>query len=161
MKKILLTILIVFSVIQVKGSSNQYSIKELNAQVEIPSSYVVLSRDSTDEVIKKYGFSKESFANLFNVYNSYLIAFDPISFLELHISMISGETTKEIDNLKYASDSVVSSLGKGYSMKLGEYKIYNNNQAKYFLFSYDLPDATAGHLFISKYKTIIISPNVC
>lgn len=146
-----LSILTVYAV-----NTNTYQIDELDMSIDIPTEYVVFTRDmeSDDLNLETYGLTKDELLYVMEAGNIYMSILDKDNNFEILITMVENdlEDLNEFDDT--AITALVSLLKEEYE-KLGviidRYDVYQHSQAK-FVKIYQSSDE--GTIFGLQYYTI-------
>ena len=139
MKKIcllILAIIVLFSFhVTALASSETYSLDELGMTIDIPSEYIVFTRDidGSDPALSAYGIDKEDMLDFMESNNIYLNAMDEQVSFEIVVTM-TGSTTND---LNLWSDTELEALESFFESADNEknviekYEIYQHEQTKF------------------------------
>ena len=161
--KRLLSFLIMFfllsaTVVVFASSSNTYSIDELDMSIDIPSEYVVFTRNISDDDpnLSVYGISKNALLEMMESKNIYLNAWDNTVGFEIIVTMIQSS----LSNFKDLSDSTLnflaSSISPSYAdlgIALEKYEIFRHDQTKFIKLYISQPNGT-GTAYGLQYYTV-------
>ena len=95
--------------------SQTYSLDALGMSIDIPSEYVVFTRDIADDDpnLSAYGLSKNDMADLMESGNIYLNAWDKDVNFEIIVTMIDST----ISDFNLMSDTMLNTLGTSFEDK--------------------------------------------
>ena len=144
--------------ISVSAASSTYDVNEIGMHINLPSDYVVFTRDihADDPNLSKYGFTKDKLLTHLQEANIYLDAWDEAVEHEIVIVMeedLSGDYHQYSDT---ELTTMISSYGTGFAdagIQLIDSGIYRHSQAKFTKFS--LSQTENGEaLYVMQYHTI-------
>lgn len=116
--------------------SQTYSLDALGMSIDIPSEYVVFTRDIADDDpnLSAYGLSKNDMADLMESGNIYLNAWDKDVNFEIIVTMIDST----ISDFNLMSDTMLNTLGTSFEdeyaksgITVEKYEVYQHDQAKF------------------------------
>lgn len=143
-------------------------VDELNAQIFIPESYIVFDKNMSpdNEAFQTLEMSGKEFLFRMNLLGASIDAIALDNMSEILLNIKQNDFTKEVRDLKNASEDTILGLGLGFSKAFGEYSIYESNQLKFLVFEYEMDHVNAlDHInsektYVIKYKTIVSSKDV-
>ena len=133
---LLLTIAISISTTAYAASSKTYILDDLGMSIDIPSEYVVFTRNISDNDpnLSIYGLNKNDMSELMESGNIYLNAWDDAINFEIIVTMIDSS----ISDFNLMSDTVLNTLASSFETEYAnsgvtveKYEIYQHEQAKF------------------------------
>ena len=140
------------------SSGKTYQLAELGMSIDIPTEYVVFTRDITDNDpnLSAYGLCKSDLLSLMKSRNIYLNAWDKDVNFEIIVTMIESK----INDFNLMSDTVLNTLASSFKsayidrgITVEKYEIYQHDQAKFIKVYINQPNG-ADKVYGLQYYTV-------
>lgn len=144
---LLLTIAISISTTAYAASSKTYILDDLGMSIDIPSEYVVFTRNISDNDpnLSIYGLNKDDISELMESGNIFLNAWDDVVNFEIIVTMIDSP----ISDFNLMSDTMLNTLASSFKTEYAnsgvtveKYEIYQHDQAKFIKIYINQPNGT-------------------
>lgn len=155
---LMLTLLFMMSTTAFAASNETYRLDELGLSIDIPSDYVVFTRDIADDDpnLSVYGLNKNDMSDLMESRNLYLDAWDTYVNFEITVTM----TDISISDFNLISDTTLNFLASSFTEEYASYgitidtcEIYQHDQAKFLKIYQSKPDG-ANIVYGLQYYTV-------
>lgn len=142
-----LTLLFVLSPAAFAASRETYRLDDLGMSIDIPSEYVVFTRDIADDDpnLSAYGLNKNDLSDLMESRNLYLDIWDTYVSFEITVTM----TDNSISDFNLISDTALNVLASSFTDEFASYgltietwEIYQHDQAKFLKIYENMPKGT-------------------
>lgn len=142
-----LLLLLSLSTTAFAASSKTYSLDELGMSIDIPSEYVVFTRNISDNDpnLSAYGLTKNDMKDLMNARNIYLNAWDKDVNFEIIVTMIDST----ISDFNLMSDTMLNTMASSAKTEYAnngitveKYEVFQHNQAKFIKIYISQPNGT-------------------
>lgn len=152
------TLLFTMATAAFAASSETYWLEDLGLSIDIPSEYVVFTRDIADDDpnLTAYGLSKKDLLDSMESNNIYLNACDADINFEVTVTM----TDSEIRDFNLLSDTTLKALGSSLQsayadngITVEKYEVFQHSQAKFLKIYTDQPSG-ADSVYGLQYYTI-------
>lgn len=126
------------------AESTSYYLDEVQMSIDIPAELIVVTRDTDESELSKYGLSKEQFSAFMNEHSMYLDAFDYVleRNYELYVFMADTKIVEDMNRVSYDTYSWIKSRIMEEFEELGAFDIrhedYQGSKANFIKIYYSI-----------------------